>query len=199
MKLPGVTVSSGTPGKTPDGAKDGTAPDCGASPEAAVSEFSALVREHQSMVFSIALHYLHDRESAEEVAQDVFLQLYRQKDRLSGPGHVTAWLRRVACHRSIDYARSHRLDPKIGLEELAEPASEERPGDPMLREKLRKLILSLSEKARMVMILRYQEDLDPEEIARELEMPVSTVKSHLQRSLAMLREKFGRALGGSLG
>jgi len=145
VKLPGVTVSSGTPGKTPDGAKDGTAPDCGASPEAAVSEFSALVREHQSMVFSIALHYLHDRESAEEVAQDVFLQLYRQKDRLSGPGHVTAWLRRVACHRSIDYARSHRLDPKIGLEELAEPASEERPGDPMLREKLRKLILSLSE------------------------------------------------------
>ena len=61
-----------------------------------------------------------------------------------------------------------------------------------------KLILSLPEKARMVMILRYQEDLDPEEIARELEMPVSTVKSHLQRSLAMFREKFGRALGGNL-
>lgn len=151
------------------------------------------------MVFSIAMHYLHDRESAEEVAQDVFLQLYRQKEQLSGPAHITAWLRRVACHRSIDYARSHQRDPKIGLEELAEAASEVQPGDPMLREKLRKLILSLPEKARMVMILRYQEDLDPEEIARELEMPVSTVKSHVQRSLALLREKLGQALGGNLG
>jgi len=150
------------------------------------------------MVFSIAMHYLHDRESAEEVAQEVFLQLYRQLAHLSGPGHVTAWLRRVACHRSIDYARSRHLDPKVGLEEVGEPASEVQPGDPMLRERLRKLILSLPEKARMVVILRYQEDLDPEEIARELEMPVSTVKSHLQRSLAMLREKFGRALGGNL-
>jgi RNA polymerase sigma-70 factor (ECF subfamily) len=173
--------------------------ECEASPGAVVSDFSALVREHQSMVFSIALHYLHDRASAEEVAQDVFLQLYRQRDRLDGPAHVTAWLRRVACHRSIDYARSRHRDPKVSLEEMAEPASDVQPGDPMLREKLRKLILSLPDKARMVMILRYQEDLDPEEIARELEMPVSTVKSHLQRSLAMLREKFGRALGGKLG
>lgn len=195
MKLPSVTVSDKTSGNTTGDKLS----ECGLSHEAAVSEFSALVREHQSMVFSIALHYLHDRASAEEVAQDVFLQLYRQKDRLNGPGHITAWLRRVACHRSIDYARSRHFDPKVGLDEIAEPASEVQPGDPMLREKLRKLILSLGEKARMVMILRYQEDLDPEEIARELEMPVSTVKSHLQRSLAMLREKFGRALGGNLG
>ena len=163
------------------------------------SEFAGLIREHQSMVFGIALNYLHDREAAEEVAQDVFLQLYRQRDRLDSPGHVTAWLRKVACHRSIDYARSHRLDPRTSIEDVGEPASVVSPDDPMLREKLRKLILSLPEKARMVMILRYQEDLDPEEIARELEMPVRTVKSHLQRSLAMLREKFGRVLGESLG
>lgn len=192
MKLPGVTVSNTTPGRTPDGTNAEAVTPHGT----AADEFSALVRQHQSMVFSIAMHYLHDRESAEEAAQDVFLQLFREREHLNGPGHVTAWLRRVACHRAIDYARSHHLDPKVGLEELAEPASEARPGDPMLREKLRKLILSLPGKARMVMILRYQEDLDPEEIARELEMPVSTVKSHLQRSLGMLREKLGRALGG---
>ncbi len=151
------------------------------------------------MVFGVALHYLHDRESAEEVAQDVFLQLYRQRDRLESPGHVTAWLRRVSCHRAIDYARSHRLEPRVSIEDIGEPASVTAPDDPMLREKLRKLILSLGEKARVVMILRYQEDLDPEEIARELEMPVRTVKSHLQRSLALLREKFGRTLGDKLG
>jgi RNA polymerase sigma-70 factor (ECF subfamily) len=171
--------------------------ECGTLRESAlVSDFAALVREHQSMVFSIAMHYLHDRGAAEEVAQDVFLQLYRQREQLSAPGHMTAWLRRVACHRSIDYARSHRFEPQVSLEEMGEPASDVPANDPMLREKLRKLILSLPEKARLVMILRYQEDLDPEEIARELEMPLGTVKSHLQRSLTMLREKFGAALGG---
>ena len=149
------------------------------------------------MVFSVAMHYLHEPKSAEEVAQDVFLQFYRLKDRLSGPEHVTAWLRKVACHRSIDYARSRRHDPKVGLDELPEPASQEKWDDPLLRDRLQRLVLSLPEKARMVMILRYQEDLDLEEIARELEMPLGTVKSHLQRSLAMLREKLGRALGGN--
>ncbi len=191
MKLPGLTVSNRTPAKPARQTDSETPPDTDAS------QFSALVRQHQSMVFSIAMHYLHEPESAEEVAQDVFLQLYRQKDSLSGPEHVTAWLRRVACHRSIDYARSHRHDPKVGLDELAEPANQAQPGDPMLRERLRRLLLSLPEKARVVMILRYQEDLDPEEIARELEMPIGTVKSHLQRSLATLREKLGRALGGN--
>jgi len=193
VKLPGVTVSD----RTPDRAPGTAASEVGSPTDTAAAEFSALVCEHQSMVFSIALHYLRDRESAEEVAQDVFLQLYRHKHRLEGPGHITAWLRRVACHRSIDYARRHHMDARVGLDEIGEPAGAVQPDDPMLRERLRKLVLSLPEKAKMVMILRYQEDLDPEEIARELEMPVSTVKSHLQRSLSVLRQKFGRALGGN--
>jgi RNA polymerase sigma-70 factor (ECF subfamily) len=59
-------------------------------------------------------------------------------------------------------------------------------------ETLRRLVASLPETPRMVMVLRYQEDLDPSEIAEVLEMPVATVKSHLQRALAMLREKLAR-------
>jgi RNA polymerase sigma-70 factor (ECF subfamily) len=61
-----------------------------------------------------------------------------------------------------------------------------------LNEALRRLVASLPETPRMVMILRYQEDLDPMEIAEVLEMPVATVKSHLQRSLSLLREKLAR-------
>jgi len=50
----------------------------------------------------------------------------------------------------------------------------------------------------VVMILRYQEDLDPMDIARALDMPIATVKSHLQRSLALLREKLSRIKGVGL-
>jgi RNA polymerase sigma-70 factor (ECF subfamily) len=54
---------------------------------------------------------------------------------------------------------------------------------------------TLPEKARMVVILRYQEDLDPMEIAKVMDMPLNTVKSHLRRSLSMLRDKLSRTLG----
>ena len=73
------------------------------------------------------------------------------------------------------------------------PTSEQ--GDPLLNRRLRQLIATLPEKPRMVMVLRYQEDLTPEEISDVLEMPVRTVKSHLQRSLGMLREKIDRSMG----
>jgi RNA polymerase sigma-70 factor (ECF subfamily) len=54
---------------------------------------------------------------------------------------------------------------------------------------LRRLLLELSPPARAVLLLRYQEDLDPVDIARTLDMPINTVKSHLKRSLETLRQR----------
>jgi len=65
----------------------------------------------------------------------------------------------------------------------------------MLSDTLSRMVDTLPEKARMVVILRYQEDLEPAEIARALGMPINTVKSHLRRSLALLRDKLSRTLG----
>lgn len=161
---------------------------------AEMTDFAALVREHQAMVFSIAYHHLQDRALAEEVAQDVFLQLHRNLASLESCAHVTNWLRRVACHRSIDAGRRNRLR-QVGLESVPEPVDGGPPADPMLRRRLRQLVASLPEKARMVVVLRYQEEMELQEIADLLEIPVGTVKSQLQRSLAMLREKAGHTLG----
>ena len=61
--------------------------------------------------------------------------------------------------------------------------------------RLQRLVQALPEKPRMIMVLRYQEDLEPAEIAAVVGMPLATVKSHLQRSLAMLREKLTRCVG----
>ncbi|MGA3201101.1 MAG: sigma-70 family RNA polymerase sigma factor [Bryobacteraceae bacterium] len=161
--------------------------------------FVSVLRAQQSMVFSIAYHFLRDRSAAEEVAQDVFLQLHRRFEDFEGGSdgdrHISFWLRRVASHRSIDYARKQRLQPSVGLDDAPVPAVDGQQQDYFLNRRLQSLIGSLPEKPRMVMVLRYQEDLMPEEIAAVLEMPVRTVKSHLQRSLAMLREKIDRSMG----
>jgi RNA polymerase sigma-70 factor (ECF subfamily) len=157
--------------------------------------FAEVLRANQSMVFSLAYHFLRDAGAAEEVAQDVFLRLHRKMDDLESAKHVTFWLRKVTSHRCIDYVRKRGSQFTISLADVAEPSVPDQHGDPLLNRRLRQLIATLPEKPRMVMVLRYQEDLTPEEISEVLEMPMGTVKSHLQRSLAMLREKIGRSMG----
>jgi RNA polymerase sigma-70 factor (ECF subfamily) len=157
-----------------------------------VSGFTEAVRQHQSMVFSLAYRFLQDRALAEDVTQEVFLQLYREQESLTTEQHIRYWLRKVASHRSIDAARRRKLRPRVALEEIREPAARESFRDPLLSETLRKLVATLPETPRMIMVLRYQEDMDPNEIAETVGIPVATVKSHLHRSLAMLREKMQR-------
>jgi RNA polymerase sigma-70 factor (ECF subfamily) len=158
------------------------------------SGFSEIVRRHQSMVFSIALHFLADRPAAEELAQDVFLQLHANLAAIKSEDHMKFWLRKVTAHRCIDSKRRRRPD-QISLDDASEPTAATPSTDPFLARRLRQLIGSLTEKARLIVILRYQEDLGPEEIADVLAMPTATVKSHLQRSLALLREKISRTMG----
>jgi RNA polymerase sigma-70 factor (ECF subfamily) len=150
-------------------------------------DFAQAVADNQSLVFSLALRFLRDREAAEELAQDVFLQLYRKLREIESQVHATAWLRRAICHRCIDEARKRRLRPRVGLDSAPEPVAESIEPDLLLNERLRRMVEELPESARMVVLLRYQEDLDPSDIAEMLNMPISTVKSQLHRSLAVLR------------
>ena len=151
--------------------------------------FEDLLREHQAMVFSLALHFLGDLAAAEESAQDVFLQLHRHLGDMQSAEHVVFWLRRVTVNRCISEARRRGRRTEISLDEVEEPEAPAVDCDPLADEQLRRLVASLPEKARGVVVLRYQEDLDPEDIARVLGMPVNTVKSKLQRALVMLRRK----------
>ena len=64
--------------------------------------FAALVRTHQASVFSIGLRMLNRRDAAEDLAQDVFLQLYRKLDSIESVEHLGFWLRRVAANLAID-------------------------------------------------------------------------------------------------
>jgi len=165
------------------------------SDEGNLPAFAEIVREHQAMVFSLAYYFLRDRGLAEELAQEVFLELHRSLASIQSPAHLVFWLRKVASRRCIDQTRRRLFWPKLRLEDVPEPAARTREADPLLTRALARLVASLPEKPRMVVILRFQEDLDPSEIADVLDMPLSTVKSHLQRSLAMLRDKLARTVG----
>jgi RNA polymerase sigma-70 factor (ECF subfamily) len=155
--------------------------------------FATLVREHQGMVFSLAYHFLHDRPLAEDMAQEVFLHLYRNLRAIQSAAHLKFWLRKVASHRCIDHARGRQ--PAVSLDDIPEPAGSAPERDPLLAQRLQRLVASLPERARMVVVLRYQEELEYHEIAEVLEMPINTVKSNLQRALGVLRGKLTRCMG----
>jgi RNA polymerase sigma-70 factor (ECF subfamily) len=154
------------------------------------ADFEKLVDEHQSMVFSLAWRMTGDRGLAEEVAQDVFLELDRNMDRMESPEHAMFWLRRVAMSRSADALRRRKvrgLDLWVEVEEKHGAPVEERQSP--LGTRLEQLLSTLPEAQRAALVLRYQEDLSPEEIAAAVEAPVASVKSNLQRGLKLLRSK----------
>jgi len=153
----------------------------------------ALLEKHQAMVFSIALRITGNRELAEEVAQDVFLELHRCMSSVQSEEHALFWLRKVAAHRAIDAARRSARVPETAAD-VDDLPGEINSGDPLLAQHLRHVVAGLPEKIRAVIVLRYQEDLMPEEIAQTLSMPVATVKSNLQRGLEILRRKTERVL-----
>ncbi|HKD82105.1 MAG TPA: sigma-70 family RNA polymerase sigma factor [Candidatus Angelobacter sp.] len=156
--------------------------------------FADLVREHQGMVFSIAYHYLHERSLAEDLAQEVFLELYQSLSRIQSAAHLTFWLRRVTANRCIDQGRKKVRRREQALEDAPEPVASDPPADPLLLERLQQSLAGLPEKQRLVVILRFQEGLGPAEIAEALDMPVNTVKSTLHRSLEELRKGLTRKL-----
>jgi RNA polymerase sigma-70 factor (ECF subfamily) len=153
--------------------------------------FRQLVEQHQARVFGIALRLVGRRADAEELAQDAFVQLHGSLARIESPAHLTHWLLRTVAHRSIDrlrqQARQGRQLPLEALGESPQAHASESGHDPLAAADLLRLLLQLQPDARAVMILRYQEDLGPAEIAALLDMPVPTVKSHLRRSLEWLR------------
>src|SRR5450755_4243955 len=71
--------------------------------------FEQLVDQHQSMVFSLAWRMTGDRGLAEEIAQDVFMELDRSMNRIENPQHALFWLRRVTMSRSADALRRRRV------------------------------------------------------------------------------------------
>ena len=153
-------------------------------------DFEELVDAHQSMVFSLAWRMTGDRGLAEEIAQDVFLELDRHMDRIESPEHALNWLRRVAMNRSADALRRRKvrgLDLWVDIEEKHGAPAEERQS--ALGARLEYLLSTLPEPQRAALVLRYQEDLTPEEIAASVDAPLATVKSNLHRGLKLLRAK----------
>jgi len=157
--------------------------------------FGELVRRHLSKAVAVAQRVTGSRGDAEEIAQEAFLRLYQNLDRIESPEHLAQWLRKVTWRCGIDEVRRAGHGKEVAVDDLPEPAAAAREGDLLLEGRLRALVASLPPRARMMVVLRYQEDLSLAEIADVMGIPLNTVKSGLARAVGVLREKLTRVLG----
>ena len=151
--------------------------------------FAAVIEQHQSIVYGIAWNFFGDRSTAEELAQEVFLQLFRNFASIASRSHLMHWLRQVTSRKCIDSIR-RRVPPRVSLDDV-ELSVSPHVTDPFLAKRLRERIATLPDMQRLVLTLRYQEELGPAEIGEMLHMPENTIKSCLHRALTTLREEFG--------
>ena len=161
-----------------------------------VSAFEELYERHSRIVYSLVLRILRQGTTAEEVVQDVFLQLWRNSARYDLGRPFVPWLLTLARNRALDHLRlkserqRRREEQTEELPQIATAAPEyERALDEKRRaERVRALIGSLPAAQKKAIELAYFEGLSHSEIAASLQEPLGTVKSWIRNGLLRLKE-----------
>jgi RNA polymerase sigma-70 factor (ECF subfamily) len=156
----------------------------------------ALYDRYIRLVYTIALRITGDRETAEEVVQDVFQSVWQAAGSFqSGVGSPSAWLMGITRHRAIDATRSKRERERARertLEDL-QPRGDEsnldhEVGQRLLRETVRLALEELPSTQRQAIELAYYGGLTRSEIAERLNEPLGTIKTRLRLGLLKLRD-----------
>ncbi|HLZ92435.1 MAG TPA: sigma-70 family RNA polymerase sigma factor [Candidatus Acidoferrum sp.] len=166
-----------------------------------VSAFEQLYERHSRIVYSLVLRILRHGSTAEEVVQDVFLQLWRSSARYDLSRPFIPWLLTLARNRALDQLRlkgerqRRREEQTEQLPQIAVAAPEyEKALDEKRRaERVRALIGSLPPPQKKAIELAYFEGLSHSEIAASLQEPLGTVKSWIRNGLIRLKESLQAA------
>jgi len=160
--------------------------------------FDALMRRHMDRVYALAYRMLRDREEALDVAQEVFIKLHGSIGSLRAEGQVAGWLYRVCANQCIDRGRRRRVET-VPLEEEMHAEASDSPAETLEHRELQRMMLAavdaLPPRQRAVFLLRHYDYLSLEEIAQSLGCATGTVKAHLSRATAKVREALSEYLG----
>lgn len=172
--------------------------------------FRELVAEHRDRVFSLTYRMLGNRAEAEDVAQEVFIAVFKTVDQFREEAKLSTWIYRVAvnhCKNRIKYlARRHQRD-QTEIDDTNDPGHGSALSGPtgprgpdrqvegaQIDQLMQDAIASLDEEQRTVVVLRDLEDLSIEEICEITGLPDGTVKSRLHRARLALRKKIQKHL-----
>ncbi len=158
--------------------------------EGDLAAFDRLVERYQDAVCGVAFGIVGSFDDAQDIAQEAFLQAWRDLRDLADPARFPAWLYRIAANRSRDHLRRRRDDTRPDTPDL--PSPDPGPADEVARAELRASVLQamrgLSEPLRVTTALFYIDGYSLAEVADFLEIPEGTVKRRLHDARKRLRE-----------
>lgn len=167
--------------------------------EGSEAAFASLVERYQDRVFRLLGRYCRDQVECEDLAQDVFLKVFRKLHTFQGDSQFFTWLYRIAVNAATDHlskasSRRLRLVEDDASLDTGGDRDEQSPAAPLMTAELaavtRSIVDSLPEKFRTILVLREFEDLSYTEIAAVLQIQLGTVESRLFRA----RQRFKEAL-----
>ena len=162
------------------------------SPEEMLREFEQRLADCSALAFRVALGVLHNREDAEDVAQEAFVRAYRSFHTLRDRERFRGWLARIAWRLALDRRRAagrrerHEL---AAAEAMPAPTVEDLAASREFQQHVERAMDELPEKLRLVLILAAVEGYDYGEVARVLGLPDGTVKSRLHVARKKLSER----------
>ncbi|HVW76036.1 MAG TPA: RNA polymerase sigma factor [Alloacidobacterium sp.] len=172
-----------------------------------LADFDEVVRLYRQRVFRFLLASLRDRDLAENLTQDCFLRAYMAREHFRGDSSLITWLMKIATNLIRDHLRSKRLrfwtktrETALDPVDVSDWVPDERSSpeeDLIARTQVShvwKAVGQLPAKQRTVFVLRFVEEMELREIAETTGMNPSTVKTHLYRALAAVRESMGGKL-----
>lgn len=149
--------------------------------------FEALVRSYQRRVYGFAFQHLRDPVEAQDLAQEIFLRLFRNLARYDAERPFDPWFWRLAANTSINYARRRVPSPQ-------EPPDIAGPEAAFAEESgLAEALAELDPGYRLPILLHYYADLPIEQVAVAVGLSVSAVKSRMHRARAFLRRSLAEA------
>lgn len=163
--------------------------------------FKTLVENYQDLVFNTAIGIVQNSEDAEDVAQEVFIQVYRSIDQFKGDARLSTWIYRITTTKALDHIRSRKRKKRFAFitslfgpndELIHEPVDFQHPGVALDRKEqaalMFKMIDQLPENQKVAFTLHKTEELSYQEIADVMHLSVSAVESLLFRARQNLRK-----------
>jgi RNA polymerase sigma factor (sigma-70 family) len=172
--------------------------------QAADPTFEQIVRDHQSMVFSTLIRLTGSREHVDDLAQEVFLRLYRALPGFRGEALLTTYLYRIIANVAQDEWKRRRRDdrPLVSFSDEEsdwedrlqhpDPDAEQGFAERQFRYSVDQQLQLLSPVEKTILVLYHQEERTYEQIAQSLKLPIGTVRTHLHRGRKKLREGIQR-------
>lgn len=165
------------------------------------ASYERLMRKYYHLIYNLVYRMISKKEDVEDLTQEAFIKAFNSLQNFDRQFAFSTWLFKIATNNAIDYLRKKKLatfsiDKDIDTEDsdmkFEIPDNEYKPDriliDAQMKKVLDEAIEALPDKYKQVIVMRHKQELEYEEIAKELNIPLGTVKAHIFRGREMLNK-----------